>query len=45
MNEQTIRRLMENLGFDAEDIEDAVSDWAEDDRQERSDRAAAEEHA
>lgn len=44
MNEATIRRLMENDGYDAQDIDDAVADWAEEDNQERSDRRA-EEHA
>lgn len=45
MNEATIRRLMENDGFEPEAIDDAVSAWAEEARQERSDRLAEERAA
>lgn len=30
MNESTIRRHLENLDWDAEDIEDAIAAWADD---------------
>lgn len=42
MNEATIRRLMENDGYDAQEIDDAIGDWAEEANQERSDRLAEE---
>lgn len=42
MTEQTLRRLMENSGMEPDEIDDALSAWAENDRQERSDRAAEE---
>ena len=29
MNESTIRRYLENLDWDAEDIEDAIAAWAD----------------
>lgn len=43
MNEADIRRHMENLGFDAQEIDDAQRAFADDARQERSDRLAEEQ--
>lgn len=40
MNEQFIRRNLENLDWDAEDIEDAIAAWAD----AENDRQAEEEY-
>jgi hypothetical protein len=39
MNEATIRRHLENMGWDAEDIEDAIADWADAENDDARDRA------
>lgn len=39
MNEATIHRNMENLGFTAQEIDDAQRAFGDYDREERSDRA------
>jgi hypothetical protein len=40
MNENTIRRHLENLGWDAADIDDAIADWAEQEIDDARDREA-----
>ena len=39
MNESTIRRHLENMDWDAEDIEDAIADWADAENDDARDRA------
>ena len=39
MNESTIRRHLEELDWDADDIEDAIAAWADDANDDARDRA------
>lgn len=39
MNESTIRRHLENMDWDVEDIEAAIADWADAENDDARDRA------